>query len=148
MSAAGSDSRNLITAVVDTPRFTATDAGFPPDTPALLAMNAEISRRFRRVMFPYADRVRMRRSFAGEVTKLVAQVKEQGSDEALLAPMFDGGADAALFGRLGDSRRHEKQEQGDDRSVSSCHDRIVALDRSAVESLELVPGFETTTHHW
>jgi cytochrome P450 len=60
------------------------------DAASLLAMNGAINRRFRRYMFPYADRLRIRRSFTEQVSKLVSDVKKEGSDDAMLAPMLDG----------------------------------------------------------
>lgn len=68
--------------------------GCSVDAEAAIETNATINRRFSRFMFPFADRLRLKRNLADTLSPLVRQVKEHGTEEGLLAPMLHGDATA------------------------------------------------------
>jgi cytochrome P450 len=77
--------------------------GFVVDSARLIGATMPMRRAFRRVMFPYAHRLRRRVDRGVELQALVAEVRERGrtdpaAADGLLAPMVRGGAHDAIAG--------------------------------------------------
>ena len=66
--------------------------GCAVDGAVAVKTNAYVNRRFRRVMFPYAERFRIKRNLADQLGPLVRYVKEHGTEQGLLAPILHGDA--------------------------------------------------------